>query len=223
MRISVDAQRYVCFFFRGKLYRFLRLPMGAKLSPAFFCWLSAELTRILRAYGIDVIITYVDDLLIRAASVEAGEEALALLEALFGAANVAVKEVKTQHTSPTVKCIGFTVDSVTDTISIAPAKFFSTMVELAVVRTIALRGGDAYVPLDFYRSAVSSTQWGASITFSGPARMGPLWHGVHRARCARVPVGAITTLPEALNFWLTDTSIHLKGHALRRHHSDAAL
>ena len=157
-----NVRRYVCFRFNRRLYRYLRLPMGAKLSPAFFCWLSGEMTRILQELGINVVIVYVDDLLIRAASEEAAEEALAVLEAVFCTANASIKASKVQGPAQDVQVIGAVVDSASDTLRIAPSKQYRTLVELAALRHVIEHGistgAPTFVPLQWVRSVVGSVE-----------------------------------------------------------------
>jgi len=210
--LTVSARRYACFSFRGRMYRFCRLPMGGKLSPAMFCWVSGELTRVLRALGVDIALTYVDDNLGRAASDEAGHLHMRVQHAIFSVAGATIKASKDQGPALRVTALGVDIDSATDTLCITREKFFSTMVQLHALRHITRRGvatgTPTYASLDRLRSDVGSANWLSALTTGGAAFASGLWQPMVAQRFRpRIRLDRSPAWRAALDFWCDDASV----------------
>lgn len=68
--MSLESRKYLGIRWREKLYAYSHLPFGSAAGPYLFCILSATLTDVLRARGVDVVVTFIDDILVFADSKE---------------------------------------------------------------------------------------------------------------------------------------------------------
>ena len=78
--MSPDARRWLGIMVGGEMYRWCRRPFGISQTPFSFCLLTAELTYLLRARGVRVVVTYVDDIIVVADTAAAGAAAMAVLQ-----------------------------------------------------------------------------------------------------------------------------------------------
>jgi hypothetical protein len=198
-RVARPDRRFLVFKFRGRTYRFNRLPMGLRTSPATFCALSAEITRMLRARGLNVLVTYVDDFIIAAASVEEASLALDVVRALFHRLGFEISEDKVQvgHSivalgvrlrsgaagpaaRPAATGVPRAQDEAVDSVSVPGVKLFSALIDVAILQLLASMGGDwGRVPAQFAQRLTGRLSWMCMTMFAGHTMMRPFYGLVH--------------------------------------------
>jgi hypothetical protein len=219
VRIARALRRYLCFEFNGRIYRFNRLPMGLRSAPAVFCALSAELTRMLRRLGLNVVVTYIDDLVLAAATEEEGRRALAIIRALFVKLNIAMAEDKVRGPATSMVALGLSLRSgassgSSDFVTVPGTTLFATLIDVAIVRALL----DAPQPQlrqvhgHFLQRLAGRLVWVATTIFAGHTMMRALWMLLYHAPAEDGAMISLTGLEQrqrqalrsTLQWWLTD-------------------
>lgn len=176
--MSAKARRWLTFAHEGTVYRHLRLPMGISIAPIVFCLLSAEVTAILRARGIKVLVTYIDDIIFQAASVEDAHAAMLVITETLKMLGIELAEDKTRAPATSQTALGLTIHTGTMTIGPSPDKLINNTANLMLIRSIAegARGGSSRVPAAFITQTVARLGWQSAVTSGGDAHMRSLWN-----------------------------------------------
>ena len=146
IRMHTSMRKYLVFRIGKRLFTYSRLTMGAKDSPALFCWLTGEITAILRARGVKAVMCYIDDFLICADTEAECVIALAMLKDVCAQLNIQLDEDKTSKVpSQSITILGLHVDSVLGLVSMPMEKivktmFYAKVVDLCAQRTIPIVG-----------------------------------------------------------------------------------
>jgi hypothetical protein len=175
------------------VYRWLRLPFGVKLAPAIFCAFSAALTELLRARGVDIIVTFVDDNIGRAPSQAAGDNAMATIDAVYTATNTdkqASKDKRPAQSHELLLGASFRArlphadgkGGEADVVALPPAKLYGLAFDLHFLRLLLQRrstapaaaGDDVLLDRAWLQSLEGKLTWAAGIVFAGAAMLGTI-------------------------------------------------
>lgn len=102
----------------NELIRYCALPFGLSTAPGWASAISSELTRIVRACGVDCVIEYLDDLHIIASSQKDAQLALIITLQVLNSLGVEVAPEKVTHPTQLPTILGHVVDTVNMTISV---------------------------------------------------------------------------------------------------------
>ncbi len=99
--------------FSQKILRYARMPFGLSTAPAWASLISAELTKMLKARGIDCVIAYLDDFFIIAPSAAEAQRGLDVAMEMLSEFNIKIapEKIVTPTQSPTI--LGIIVDTTT--------------------------------------------------------------------------------------------------------------
>lgn len=134
--IHPDFTWMLGYSFEGKVYRYIRLPMGLNMAPYFFCRCTQALADALTERGI-ILLVYVDDFLIFGRSKLECQEALEICLAFFEELGVHVKHEKTVLPCQSLTYLGILIDIPSHTVSIPPDKL--SEIRLAINSVFGLR------------------------------------------------------------------------------------
>jgi hypothetical protein len=186
VRMDAGVRKYLVFKFDGRYYRFNRLPMGLKTAPAIFCALSAELTRMLRRAGVNVVVTYIDDLIVMADSEANCASALAAITALFAELNVAIQPTKVQGPAQSIVELGLRLVSSSDSddyVTVPGDTLFNVLIDLAILEALTAAGQHmAMVQRQFMERLAGRLVWVSTTSPMGAAAMRPLWALLHASQ-----------------------------------------
>lgn len=116
--MSVGAQPFLCFTWRGVAYTCVGLPFGLKTSPHIFTKMMRVAVGVLRSHGIQCVV-YMDDLLLLHPSLEAAQQqtrlAIDLLTGLGWSVNMEKSELQPKHS---LRFLGFVINSHTLTLHV---------------------------------------------------------------------------------------------------------
>ena len=120
--VNTNFQKYLCFSYQGKTYKFQRMPFGLNIAPRIFTRIMKTALKPMREAGFNFV-TYLDDILIIANTKSTAEQqALAIsnhLESLGFLVNM--KKSIFQATNQ-LEFLGNTIDTSTMTVSIPYSK-----------------------------------------------------------------------------------------------------
>ena len=120
--VHPDSQELLGVRWKGKSYVYTSVPFGVSLACAFASWVSAELSEAMRARGIAVVISYIDDFLFAAATEELCAEALRVALELLQELGVKVAPGKTEGPAQRLEFLGVEYDTVAGATRISPRK-----------------------------------------------------------------------------------------------------
>ncbi len=119
-----DFQRFFCFDWEGKRYKFTCLVMGLALAPWMFTKLMNVLVQLARCWGIQVSF-YIDDSLIRGQEPTSTRADTLLFGSLLQHAGFLLNETKSvQEPTQRIQHLGFIIDSTEMEVSLPPEKAF---------------------------------------------------------------------------------------------------
>lgn len=116
------SQQLLGIRWRGQSYIYSSVPFGVSLACAFASWVSAELREMMKARGIPVVISYIDDFLLAAPTESDCREALRIALQLLKELGVVVAELKTEGPAQRLEFLGVVYDTCCCSISLAAAK-----------------------------------------------------------------------------------------------------
>lgn len=202
--LDVDsASMYLGIRWRGRYYRWRRLPFGLSAAPYVFCLLSAFLTALMLERGLHVAVTYVDDFVVYAASEADGQEAISIIAAVGDSIGVLFAPAK--FTAPTQRAqfLGVCIDTVEGSMSLPRDKLIRMYTDVAILRLCV--HDHVPVPLHWFESLLGRLNWACSVAPVLRLCMSGLWVAKHHAcRGSLVHVHSITAAVDALDtLWLT--------------------
>ena len=110
------------FRWRGVYYTYTSVPFGLSLAPAFASAVSAAISRMARALGINVVSTYIDDFLIAAPSRASAQWALDRFLSLLRRLGVEYGPEKVAGPSQRLPFLGITIDTARAELTLSPAR-----------------------------------------------------------------------------------------------------
>jgi hypothetical protein len=190
----------------------LRAPFGVKFEPFYFSLLTAELTRLLRDAGINVVCCYIDDLCVVGPDEATVNAAMEELHSVFSSMGIELSVGKTQWAAQTVKILGVNICT-TDgavTISVPPEKVYSMGVHLhllvgALELAATHRLPHCYWPADWVQSLTGKLSWTAG--WSGTARdhLRAFYFAINNEVEGCVDLRRARDLPRALAWWCSQS------------------
>ena len=194
LKVDKSSWKYLNFYFKGRLHRFRRLPMGLCTSPGFFSWITSEINAWLAASGVDAHIVYLDDFILYGHTPESCASALALLKEICQRVGIQLAgEGKTsEKPEQVIIALGIRIDLLAFTISIPADRMIKLGIFARLVLNAAKRG--AKVPAIMLESIAGRMVW---VSYLNPmmrlytCHMDRLAHkGAGRDIMRHVPKGA---------------------------------
>lgn len=208
--MSEDARRWLGIMVGGQMYRWCRLPFGISQAPFLFCLLTAELTYLLRARGVRVVVTYVDDIIVVADTAAAGVAAMGVLQEVCTALGIELAPDKLRAPAQRQVVLGHTLDTTGERVQlrVTPQRLATNALCTALLR--ALQGATAHVrvrmwaPSAWVMTVVGKLDAQAAVTPLGRAYMAPAWRLSHLAGTSTQPLVSLrgaAALPMTVRFW----------------------
>ena len=204
VRVSKGSRKYLCFRDPDDpsiIWRFARLPMGLKISPALFSMLTGEFVQCVRA--LDVVAKgrahaamYIDDFggIAPSAEVEAYERAVAELGAEVG---LSWAPEKSSGPSGSEVLLGVSYTSNVGgrpMMRVAGEQLFALLVGLHLLQLLAQREPQrAQVPASFVQSLAGRAGWVAQTTYAARMHIGSLWYCARMSPHSMVPVASLVS------------------------------
>lgn len=225
--LSQRTSSFMCFRWGDKILRYRRAAMGTSCSPASFCALTAELTEMLRERGVDIILTYVDDLVGHAPDLATADKALSVLTELFHELPIQLSDEKTKPPRLIQKILGLEVNSTSMEIRCPNDKLYDNFMRLRILQRASSTStpGLSFLPRGFITTAVGKLAWQAQHTPGAALIMRPLHYAAHQAEISARPsfnVKTVVQLGASLAWWQSPSGVKASCGIIAREHLLAA-
>jgi hypothetical protein len=200
--------------------------MGLSTAPAMFSWLTGELNAIVRALGIDAIITYVDDIAVAGGSEADCRSALSVVLDVCQYLGFKVNPDKVTSPAQLSTLLGMRINTTAGAafLETTPQRLYSVLCDLLWLQALAACP-DTRVAGDFFQSLTGRLGYVALTTFGGRLHLGPF----HYAAATTAPSGFVRLCDDgglltAIEWWVAQISsgairgqrvIHFEGALVR--------
>lgn len=207
--LSRSAGKRIGFRWGGKVYEWLRQPFGTSAAPASFVILTAELMSILRANGHNVLLVYVDDLVIAGNTKKEVDDALKRIAEIFEDIGVVLSAPKTKWGAQRQVILGLDLDTTSNYVTVPAEKAFTPLVMVQFIRhllslpTSQYRG---FFPLDLIRSLTGKLNWIGGLNVAARAHMHTWWYACYQrgdtiSPSTHAQLRTVYDLPSTLAWW----------------------
>ena len=196
----------------GDFWVYTCLPFGNSNSPYKFVTFSSYLLEALARQGLDDLICYMDDYLVRGSSAFECELKMRVLLRFFRRLNIPVKTAKTIWPSRRVDFLGIMIDTVQGTLELTPVKLQSlrALVDTALVHYSA----GTPVSGTFWHALTGKLSFAGCVVRAGRTYIRRLWdlsaalHGKRRRACASFQLHITLSAAADLRWWAAALQSH---------------